>query len=338
MSEELLRVEDLVKLFPIQKGLLRRTVGVVRAVDGLSLTLAPRSTVALVGESGCGKTTAGRAILRLIEPDRGHVWFRGVDLPTLDEAALRRMRRHMQIVFQDPYSSLNPRQTVGQIIGRPLVLHGLADERTVEDQVKSLLERVGLQPQYSSRYPHEFSGGQRQRIGIARAVALRPDFIVCDEAVSALDVSVRAQVLNLLMDLQAEFGLSYLFVTHDLSVVRHIADKVVVMYLGQVVEQGSREQIFGQTSHPYAQALLSAAPDPHPARRRKRIMLQGDVPSPINPPTGCRFHTRCPYFQQADVWGLGDRCKQEAPPARALAPGHVVSCHLYENRTDPVAL
>ena len=207
MSEELLRVEDLVKLFPIQKGLLRRTVGVVRAVDGLSLTLAPRSTVALVGESGCGKTTAGRAILRLIEPDRGHVWFRGVDLPTLDEAALRRMRRHMQIVFQDPYSSLNPRQTVGQIIGRPLVLHGLADERTVEDQVKSLLERVGLQPQYSSRYPHEFSGGQRQRIGIARAVALRPDFIVCDEAVSALDVSVRAQVLNLLMDLQAEFGL-----------------------------------------------------------------------------------------------------------------------------------
>lgn len=324
----LLRVEGLTKHFPVYKGFFRRQVGVVRAVDDVTFTLGVRKTLAVVGESGCGKTTAGRAILRLVEPNAGHVWFRGKDLPTLGATELREMRRHMQIIFQDPYSSLNPRHTIGQIIGRPLVLHGVCTNADVEDRVRDLLGRVGLQPKYISRYPHEFSGGQRQRIGIARAIALQPDFVVCDEAVSALDVSVRAQVLNLLMDLQDEFGLSYLFVTHDLSVVRHIADDVVVMYLGQVVEKAPRASLFARPSHPYTQALLSAAPEPDPARRRKRIILQGDVPSPMNPPTGCRFHTRCPLVQA--------RCRVEAPAAHVVADDHAVACHLYEGRTDVV--
>jgi oligopeptide transport system ATP-binding protein len=324
----LLRVEGLTKHFPVYKGFFRRQVGVVRAVDDVTFTLGVRKTLAVVGESGCGKTTAGRAILRLVEPNAGHVWFRGKDLPTLGATELREMRRHMQIIFQDPYSSLNPRHTIGQIIGRPLVLHGVCTNADVEDRVRDLLGRVGLQPKYISRYPHEFSGGQRQRIGIARAIALQPDFVVCDEAVSALDVSVRAQVLNLLMDLQDEFGLSYLFVTHDLSVVRHIADDVVVMYLGQVVEKAPRASLFARPSHPYTQALLSAAPEPDPARRRKRIILQGDVPSPMNPPNGCRFHTRCPLVQA--------RCRVEAPAAHVVADDHAVACHLYEGRTDVV--
>lgn len=324
----LLRVEGLTKHFPVYKGFFRRQVGVVRAVDDVTFTLGARKTLAVVGESGCGKTTAGRAILRLVEPNAGHVWFRGKDLPTLGPTELRQMRRHMQIIFQDPYSSLNPRHTIGQIIGRPLVLHGVCTPADVEDRVRDLLARVGLQPKYISRYPHEFSGGQRQRIGIARAIALQPDFVVCDEAVSALDVSVRAQVLNLLMDLQDEFGLSYLFVTHDLSVVRHIADDVVVMYLGQVVEKAPRASLFARPSHPYTQALLSAAPEPDPARRRKRIVLQGDVPSPMNPPAGCRFHTRCPLVQA--------RCRVEAPAAHTVAEGHAVACHLYEGKTDVV--
>lgn len=329
MADPLLKVEGLTKHFPVRRGFLRRQVGVVRAVDDVSFELGRRETLAVVGESGCGKTTAGRALLRLVEPDRGRVWFRGRDVPTLGADELREMRRHMQIIFQDPFSSLNPRHTIGQIIGRPLLLHGLAaTTEAAEDQVRALLGKVGLQPSYISRYPHEFSGGQRQRIGIARAIALRPDFVVCDEAVSALDVSVRAQVLNLLMDLQEEFGLSYVFVTHDLSVVRHIADHVVVMYLGQIVEKAPRDSMFARPSHPYAQALLSAAPEPDPARRRRRIVLRGDVPSPMNPPPGCRFHTRCPLAH--------DRCRVEAPAAHAVAPGHTVACHLYDGRTEPV--
>jgi oligopeptide/dipeptide ABC transporter ATP-binding protein len=327
-----LKVEGLKKYFPVVKGLLRRRIGTVKAVDGLSFDLAPRSTMALVGESGCGKTTAGRSILRLIEPNAGHVWFRGQDVTTLSRRNLREMRRHMQIIFQDPYSSLNPRQTVGQIIGRPLILHGLADNLAdAEDQAKDMLEKVGLQPSYSARYPHEFSGGQRQRIGIARAVALRPDFIVCDEAVSALDVSVQAQVINLLLDLKDEFGLSYIFIAHDLSVVRHISDEVAVMYLGRIVEHAPRDLLFRRPSHPYTQALLSAVPRADPRHKRERIILEGDVPSPINPPTGCPFHTRCPLAEA--------RCSAETPKVYEVAPGQRVSCHLYEGgRTDPVSI
>ncbi|HNC99340.1 MAG TPA: dipeptide ABC transporter ATP-binding protein, partial [Myxococcota bacterium] len=298
MSEPLLRVEGLQKHFPVRRGFLRRQVGVVRAVDNVSFSLGKQKTLAVVGESGCGKTTAARALLRLIEPDAGQVWFRGKDLVQLDAAGLQAMRRHMQIIFQDPFSSLNPRHTIGQIIGRPLVLHGLCSPTEADDRVRAILEKVGLQPRYISRYPHEFSGGQRQRIGIARAIALQPDFVVCDEAVSALDVSVRAQVLNLLMDLQGEFALSYVFVTHDLSVVEHIADDVVVMYLGQVVEKAPRPSLFQRAWHPYTEALLSAAPSPHPGLRKKRILLSGDVPSPLNPPKGCRFHTRCPMAME----------------------------------------
>jgi oligopeptide/dipeptide ABC transporter ATP-binding protein len=330
-AEPLLRVEGLTKHFPVFRGFFRRRVGTVRAVDDVSFTLGRKQTLAVVGESGCGKTTAGRALLRLVEPDAGHVWFRGKNLPTLGADELRETRRHMQIIFQDPYSSLNPRHTIGQIIGRPLLLHGVCKtDAEAEDFVRALLERVGLQPKYISRYPHEFSGGQRQRIGIARAIALRPEFVVCDEAVSALDVSVRAQVLNLLMDLQDEFGLSYVFVTHDLSVVRHIADDVVVMYLGQIVEKAPRASMFARPSHPYTQALLSAAPEPDPAKRRKRIILSGDVPSPMNPPPGCRFHTRCPL--------AFDRCKIDTPAPHAVSDGHTVACHLYEGRTEPIDL
>jgi oligopeptide/dipeptide ABC transporter ATP-binding protein len=330
-NEPLLRVEGLTKHFPVLRGFFRRRVGTVRAVDDVSFTVGRKQTLAVVGESGCGKTTAGRAVLRLVEPDAGHVWFRGKDVPALDPESLREMRRHMQIIFQDPYSSLNPRHTIGQIIGGPLVLHKVcATPLEAEERARDLLARVGLQPRYISRYPHEFSGGQRQRIGIARAIALRPDFVVCDEAVSALDVSVRAQVLNLLMDLQDEYGLSYIFVTHDLSVVRHIADDVVVMYLGQIVEKAPRASLFARPSHPYTQALLSAAPEPDPARRRKRIVLTGDVPSPMNPPTGCRFHTRCPLAEA--------RCRSEAPRANVVGEGHTVACHLYDSRSEPVDL
>ena len=325
----LLRVEGLVKHFPIFKGFFRRQVGSVRAVDGLSFDLARGQTVAMVGESGCGKTTAGRAILRLVEPDAGHVYFRGHDLPAAPPETLRALRRHMQIIFQDPFSSLNPRQTIAQIVGRPLQLHGLAaTEAEAEAQVKALMEKVGLQASYSTRYPHEFSGGQRQRIGIARAVALRPDFIVCDEAVSALDVSVQAQVLNLLLDLKDELGLSYLFITHDLGVVKHLADQVVVLYLGQLCERTTTKALFSAPRHPYTQALLSAVPHPEPGRPRTRVILKGDVPSPIAPPSGCRFHTRCPLAHP--------RCAAEAPAEHAVAPGHVVRCHLYDGNSAPV--
>lgn len=326
----LVAVRGLVKHFPVLRGFFRRQVGSVRAVDDISFDIPDRATVAMVGESGCGKTTAGRAILRLVEPDAGQVLMAGGDVLKLDAHALRAARRHMQIVFQDPFSSLNPRQTVGQIIGRPMVLHGLCKPADMEDAARDMLRKVGLQPQYVSRYAHEFSGGQRQRVGIARAIAVRPELVVLDEAVSALDVSVRAQVLNLLLDLKNELGLSYLFVTHDLSVVQHIADRVLVMYLGQIVEQAGRERLFSRPCHPYTQALLSAAPDPHPARRKTRILLKGDVPSPINPPSGCRFHTRCPLVH--------DRCRVEVPKVHDLGEGQRVACHLYEGRTEPVRI
>jgi oligopeptide/dipeptide ABC transporter ATP-binding protein len=330
MGEPILRVRELKKHFPVMKGILRRQVGTVKAVDGISFDLEAEETISLVGESGCGKTTCGRSILRLIEPNGGSIQFRGSDLTTLEPEALRAMRRHMQIIFQDPFSSLNPRQTVGQIIGDPMILHGLATKNDAEDHAKDLLDRVGLQPSYASRYPHEFSGGQRQRIGIARAVALKPDFIVCDEAVSALDVSVQAQVINLLLDLKEEFGLSYLFIAHDLSVVRHISDKVAVMYLGRVVEFASRDQIFERAYHPYTQALLSAVPHANPRRKKERIILPGDVPSPINPPGGCHFHTRCPLAER--------RCGEEAPAEHELEGGHKVSCHLYDGNSELVQI
>ncbi len=329
MSDPVVSVRNLKKHFPVLKGILRRQVGAVKAVDGISFDIMPGQTVAMVGESGCGKTTAGRAMIRLIEPNDGEVLFRGVDVTKVGREELRQLRRFMQIIFQDPYSSLNPRQTIGQIIGQPLLLHGLVDNRAqAEQRAKDLLERVGLQPSYTSRYPHEFSGGQRQRIGIARAVALNPDVIICDEAVSALDVSVQAQVLNLLLDLKDEFNLSYLFVTHDLSVVQHVADQVVVMYLGRVVERASRQDLFDAPRHPYTQALLSAVPRTDPRRRRKRVILEGDVPSPINPPSGCHFHTRCPLAHA--------RCRKEEPASHVIAKDHVVTCHLYEDSTEPV--
>lgn len=326
-----LRVRGLKKHFPVYSGFFRRQTGSVKAVDGITFDLMPGETVAMVGESGCGKTTAGRTILRLLEPDAGSVEFRGVDVASIQGEELRRLRRYMQIIFQDPYSSLNPRQTIGQIIGGPLLLHGIVDNRdAAEARAKELLLKVGLQPSYTSRYPHEFSGGQRQRIGIARAVALNPDFIVCDEAVSALDVSVQAQVINLLLDLKDEFDLSYIFITHDLSVVRHIADRVVIMYVGQVVESADRKGVFGGPRHPYTQALLSAVPRADPRRKKARIVLQGDVPSPLNPPSGCRFHTRCPLAHA--------RCRAEVPAAHTISADHHVACHLYENRTEPVDL
>ena len=325
MSEVLLKVEGLSKHFPVYRGFFRRQVGVVRAVDQVSFTLNRQQTVAVVGESGCGKTTAGRSLLRLIEPNEGSVMFRGQDILKAGPEELRQLRRYMQIIFQDPFSSLNPRHTIGQIIGRPMILHGLCQPQDADDRVRELLEKVGLQPKYISRYPHEFSGGQRQRIGIARAIAMRPEFVVCDEAVSALDVSVRAQVLNLLQDLQNEYKLSYVFVTHDLSVVQHNSDGVVVMYLGQIVENAPKKSLFASAYHPYTQALLSAAPSHKAGARKKRILLKGDVPSPLNPPPGCRFHTRCPLAH--------DRCKVEAPKDHVVGPDHIVRCHLYDGST-----
>ncbi len=330
LKTPLVQVEQLRTYFPVLKGLFQRRVGSVKAVDDLSVTLHAEETLALVGESGCGKTTAGRSILRLIEPDSGRVVFRDQDLLSLSREALRGMRRHMQIIFQDPYSSLNPRQTVGEIISGPLVLHGLANRREAEDQSKDLLERVGLQASYAARYPHEFSGGQRQRIGIARAVAVKPDFIICDEAVSALDVSVQAQIINLLLDLKDEYGLSYIFIAHDLSVVRHISNQIAVMYLGKIVEQASRDDLFEKALHPYTQALLSAVPHANPKHRKKRVILPGDVPSPINPPSGCHFHTRCPLVEA--------RCRTEPPPLIQIQD-QTVRCHLYDHgRTSPVSI
>ena len=322
MTAPLLQVKDLVKHFPIKGGLFQREIERVHAVDGVSFDLQPGETLGVVGESGCGKSTTGRCILRLIEPTSGEVWFEGRNVTALDRHALRALARDMQIIFQDPYASLNPRMTVGAIVGEGLVIHGLAKNAgEIEDRVARLLTTVGLNPDYMRRYPHEFSGGQRQRIGIARALAVDPKLIVCDEAVSALDVSIQAQVINLLEDLQEQFHLTYIFIAHDLSVVEHISDRVAVMYLGRVVEIASANALYTNPRHPYTEALLSAVPIPDPQVRRKRIMLQGDVPSPIKPPSGCHFHTRCPIAQKP-------LCSTEKPALEQSEDGHWVACHL----------
>ncbi|MEC9443424.1 MAG: dipeptide ABC transporter ATP-binding protein [Myxococcota bacterium] len=321
-QEPILQVRNLQKYFPITRGILNRKVGDVKAVDNVSFDVYPNETLGLVGESGCGKTTTGRSLLRLIEPTGGEVLYKGENILEFDEAKMRTARRNLQIIFQDPYSSLNPRMTIENIIGEALEFHGLASGDERRERVASLLVRVGLQPSYLTRYPHEFSGGQRQRIGIARALALNPDFIVCDEAVSALDVSVQAQVINLLQDLQEEFNLSYLFIAHDLSVVQHISDRIAVMYLGQVAELSPKRELFDNPLHPYTQALLSAIPKPNPRRKTQRVILEGDVPSPINPPAGCRFHTRCPACYSP--------CSKHEPKTIEVEDGHFVRCHLYD--------
>jgi oligopeptide transport system ATP-binding protein len=323
MPEPLLRVENLVKHFPIKGGLLGREIDRVHAVDRVSFDLAAGETLGLVGESGCGKSTTGRCILRLIEPTSGELWFAGNNVTSIDRHALRRLCRDMQIIFQDPYASLNPRMTVGAIIGEALVIHQLAKPgREFEDRVVQLLETVGLHADHLRRYPHEFSGGQRQRIGIARALAVSPKLIVCDEPVSALDVSIQAQVINLLEDLQEKYNLTYLFIAHDLSVVEHISDRVAVMYLGRIVEIAPARDLYITPRHPYTEALLSAVPIPDPEVKRQRIVLQGDVPNPIQPPSGCHFHPRCPRAM--------DRCAQEAPLLKEVAPGHLAACHLND--------
>ena len=322
----LLQVRDLKKYFPIRKGLLSRTVGHVKALDGISFDVRPGEVLGLVGESGCGKTTAGRCILQLLQPTSGSVIFEGQELVGLSRAQLRPLRRRMQIVFQDPYSSLNPRLTVGSMLREALTTHGLASGEAANARVSELLTLVGLSPTHAARYPHEFSGGQRQRIGIARALAVEPRLIVADEPVSALDVSIQAQVVNLLRDLQRRLQLTYIFVAHDLSVVKHISDRVAVMYLGTIVELATSDALYKQPRHPYTVSLLSAIPIPDPDRRRNRIVLSGDVPSPANPPSGCRFHTRC-YMAQP-------RCSQEVPVLREIAPGHFSACHFAE-QVDP---
>ncbi len=320
--DPLLSVRNLKKYFPIRRGVFSRVVAHVKAVDDISFDIFKGETFGLVGESGCGKTTAGRAILRLIEPDAGDLRFDGVDLLKLDSGALRKKRRDMQIIFQDPYASLNPRMTIRTIVGEPFAIHGLASGSEREQRVAALLRTVGLDPSVMRRYPHEFSGGQRQRIGIARALALKPKLIVADEPVSALDVSIQAQIINLLADLQEQFQLTYLFISHGIPVIEHISDRIGVMYLGKLVEVGTSEQICLAPKHPYTQALLSAVPIPDPAAKKQRIVLKGDVPTPINPPAGCRFHTRCPIAV--------DRCKVEEPPLRPLEDGRLAACHLAE--------
>ena len=324
----LLQVSSLKKHFPIRRGIFSGVSGWVRAVDGVSLHLAPGETLALVGESGSGKTTTGRCILRLLEPTSGSVIFDGVDLLSLAPRAMRRMRRQIQVVFQDPYASLNPRMRVRTIVREPLDIHRIGANRKERDEmVAALLQRVGLDPAMRDRYPHEFSGGQRQRIGVARALALKPRLIVADEPVSALDVSVQAQVINLLIGLQEDFGIAYLFIAHDLAVVERIADRVAVMYLGQIVEVATRDEIFRNPLHPYTRALLQAIPIPDPARARERQVLRGDLPSPSQPPPGCRFHTRCPSAVEA--------CIRIEPPLVEVSPGHLVACHLHPGPAGP---
>jgi peptide/nickel transport system ATP-binding protein len=322
----LVELEDVKQYFPIKSGLvLDRHVGDIRAVDGVSLTIRRGETLGLVGESGCGKSTVGRTILRLYKPTAGRIVFDGRDITDLSEGELRPLRRRMQMVFQDPFASLNPRHSVGRIVGEPLRTHGLATRRVAAARVRDLLQTVGLPADAANRYPHEFSGGQRQRIGLARALSVNPDFIVADEPVSALDVSIQAQMINLFEQLQADFELTYLFIAHDLAVVRHISDRIAVMYLGSVVEVSPADELYDNPLHPYTISLLSAVPIPDPAveKRRESILLAGDVPSPANPPSACRFHTRCPYVQPT-------RCRDEVPPLRRLATGHEVACHWAE--------
>jgi oligopeptide transport system ATP-binding protein len=318
----ILKVENLVMYFPINRGIIfQHQVGAVHAVDDVSFEIQRGETLGLVGESGCGKTTTGRAIIHLNQITSGHIYFEGVDLVPLDGEAMRRIRRRIQMIFQDPYASLNPRLTVEEIVGEPLIVHKIAHGREMREQVKELLNLVGLSGGMIDRYPHEFSGGQRQRIGVARALALKPALVICDEPISALDVSIQAQVVNLLEDLQGKLGLTYLFIAHDLSMVRHISNRVAVMYLGVIVELTDKEELYNHPLHPYTQALLSAVPIPDPVieEKRQRKILQGDVPSPINPPSGCRFRTRCPLAKEM--------CGQIRPEFRELAPGHWVACH-----------
>ncbi|MGD8269220.1 MAG: dipeptide ABC transporter ATP-binding protein [Desulfobacterales bacterium] len=315
----LVETRNLVKYYPIRGGVFLKEVAAVKAVDDVSLTIRSGETMGLVGESGCGKTTFGRAILRLEEPTAGEVIFKGRNLLACDSKEMRGLRKQMQIIFQDPFSSLNPRKTIAQIIGEPLLVHGMKNRKQREERVLYLLDVVGLRPEQMRRYPHMFSGGQRQRIGVARALALNPELIVCDEAVSALDVSIQAQVLNLLKDLQQEFGLTYLFISHDLHVVEHISDRVAVMYLGKIVELAPSKDLYKRPLHPYSQALLSASPMPDPKRKHKRIILKGDVPSPIDPPSGCRFHTRCIYAR--------DLCSRKEPALREIKFRHMAACH-----------
>ena len=336
---DILIVDNLVKHYPIRKGVVPKTVGYVRAVDGISFSIPRGKTLGLVGESGCGKTTTGRTILRLVEPTSGRVVFDGHDVFSLGRRQMRRLRREMQIIFQDPYGSLNPRMTVGAMLEEPILVHGIGLDKPDDDslseserstgavtsrrkrarkRVEELLNLVGLGPEHASRYPHEFSGGQRQRVGIARALALEPKLIICDEAVSALDVSIQAQILNLLGELQQSFGLTYLFIAHDLAVVRHICDRVAVMYLGEIVEEANTEEIFANPLHPYTQALLSSIPIATPRAKRERVRVEGDVPTPINPPEGCRFHTRCPIAIE--------ECRMAKPPLMEVGSGHRVAC------------
>jgi oligopeptide/dipeptide ABC transporter ATP-binding protein len=318
-TDKLVEVKHIKKYFPIRKGILNTVVGNVKAVDNVSFDIYKGETLGLVGESGCGKSTLGRVVLRLQELTDGHVLFEGRDLTRMGGAELRAARRDMQIIFQDPFGSLNPRFTVGDIIAEPLRVHGVADKAQRDARVAELMQQVGLNASWRNRFPHEFSGGQRQRIGIARSISLNPKFIVADEAVSALDVSVQSQVINLMSDLQDQLGLTYLFIAHGLNVVRHISDRVGVMYLGKVVELCETDELFAHPAHPYTAALLSAIPVPNPRRKRERIVLTGELPSPANPPSGCRFHTRCPYMQS--------HCKEEEPQLRELSPGHWVACH-----------
>lgn len=321
-NDVLLRVENLVMHFPIYRGVFRRQVGAVRAVDGISFDIRRGETLGLVGESGCGKSTTGRTILQLYKPTAGNVLFDGVDLVALKGEELRKMRGKMQMIFQDPYASLNPRMTVGEIVGEPLMVHNVASGKEIQERVEHLLDLVKMNPSFANRYPHEFSGGQRQRIGVARALALQPSFIICDEPISALDVSIQAQVVNLLEELQEQFNLTYLFIAHDLSMVRHISKRVAVMYLGVIVELADRDALYKEPLHPYTQALLSAVPIPDPVAdaKRKRIILEGDVPSPVNPPSGCRFRTRCPIADKI--------CAEQRPEFREAKSGHFVACHM----------
>lgn len=323
-NNALLRVENLMMHFPIRRGVFQRQVGAVRAVDGVSFHVKRGETLGLVGESGCGKSTTGRTILQLYKPTAGTVEFDGMNLVTLKGEQMRQMRRKIQMIFQDPYASLNPRMTVGQLVGEPLAVHNVATGSEINERVKHLLELVKLNPAFASRYPHEFSGGQRQRIGVARALALQPSFVICDEPISALDVSIQAQVVNLLEELQEQFNLTYLFIAHDLSMVKHISDRIAVMYLGVIVELASRDELHSHPLHPYTQALLSAVPIPDPIAdsKRERIILKGDVPSPVNPPSGCRFRTRCPIAEAV--------CAESRPEFREIKPGHFVACFFAE--------